>query len=170
MLHSGHTISLREGIFTGPDGTEFTREIVRHPGAVAVVALDDAGAVVLERQYRAALASDLLEIPAGKRDVPGEPPLETAKRELAEEAGLAAERWTLLAEFHNSPGFCDEHGTVYLAEGLSDVPRSTQGHEEHAMQLLRVPLTDIPSLIAAGDLTDAKSIIGLLLALRLRAG
>lgn len=166
VLHEGHTISYARGTFQGPGGIVFTREIVRHPGAVSVVAVDDDGMVILERQFRAALGQDLLEIPAGKRDVPGEPPEETARRELAEEVGLAADRWTRLAGFHNSPGFCDEHGTVYLAQGLREVPSEPQGHEEDAMTIEWHRLRDTPLLIASGQLTDAKSIIGLLLALR----
>lgn len=166
VLHQGHTISYAEGTFQGPGGVEFTREIVRHPGAVSVVAVNDDGMVVLERQFRAALGQDLLEIPAGKRDVPGEPPEEAARRELAEEVGLAADHWTLLSSFYNSPGFCDEHGTVYLAQGLRAVPSAPQGHEEDAMTVEWRPLREMPALIASGELTDAKSIIGLLLALR----
>ena len=165
-LHVGHTIRLVTAEFTSPDGHEFTREIVRHPGAVSVVALHDDGTVVLERQFRAALGRNLLEIPAGKLDVPGEDPADAAARELVEEVGLVATTWTKLGEFYNSPGFSDEHSITFLAEGLSEVPADKQGHEEEAMTIERVPLTSIPSLIADGSMHDAKSIIGLLLALR----
>ncbi len=165
ILYEGHVISLVEGTFATGD-TTFTRDVVRHPGAVSIVAVDADGQVVLVRQYRAPLDRELLEIPAGKLDVPGEPPLDTARRELAEEVGLAAESWELLASFHNSPGFCDEVGHVYLARELTEVPQDLQGIEEESMTVHRVPLDTVPDLIAAGELTDAKSIIGLLLALR----
>jgi len=114
-LHVGHTIRLVEAAFTSPTGHAFTREIVRHPGAVSVVALHDDGTVVLERQFRAALGRELLEIPAGKLDVEGEDPAAAAARELAEEVGLAATTWTRLGSFYNSPGFTDEHSITYLA-------------------------------------------------------
>ncbi len=111
-------------------------------------------------------AGELLEIPAGKLDVEGEDPAAAAARELAEEVGLAATTWTRLGSFHNSPGFTDEHSTTYLAQGLSEVPADKQGHEEEAMTIERVPIRSVPDLIADGSLDDAKSIIGLLLALR----
>jgi 8-oxo-dGTP pyrophosphatase MutT (NUDIX family) len=166
-IHEGHSIRLVEAHFTSPSGATFTRELVRHPGAVSVVALHDDDTVVLERQFRSALGRNLLEIPAGKLDVPGEDPQAAAARELAEEVGLAATTWTRLAVFHNSPGFTDERSITYLAQGLSEVPTDKQGHEEEAMTIERVPLADVPGLIASGDLEDAKSIIGLLLTLRL---
>jgi len=165
-LHVGHTIRLVEAAFTSPTGHAFTREIVRHPGAVSVVALHDDGTVVLERQFRAALGRELLEIPAGTLDVEGEDPAAAAARELAEEVGLAATTWTRLGSFYNSPGFTDEHSITYLAQGLSEVPADKQGHEEEAMTIERVPIRSVPDLIADGSLDDAKSIIGLLLALR----
>src|SRR4029453_8780722 len=102
-----------------PGGGESVREVVRHPGAVAVVAVDDWERVVLLRQYRHPVGGYLWELPAGLRDEDGEPPLETAKRELAEEVLLAAEQWSLLTTHYSSPGFCDELVLVYLAEGLS---------------------------------------------------
>ncbi|MDQ1444127.1 MAG: ADP-ribose pyrophosphatase, partial [Acidimicrobiaceae bacterium] len=107
---------------------------------------------------------DLLEIPAGKRDVADEPPEETARRELEEEVGMRAGRLEKLAEFYNSPGFCDEHSFVYMALDLDPVPLSAQSIEEQHMTIERVALDDVPSLIATGELVDAKSIIGLCLA------
>src|SRR5690348_15652462 len=103
-----------------PGGGDSVREVVRHIGAVAVVALDDEGNVVLLRQYRHPVGGYLWELPAGLRDADGEPPLETAQRELAEEVQLRAERWSLLTTTFSTPGFCDEQVLVYLAEGLSD--------------------------------------------------
>ncbi len=165
-VFGGHMIRLVEAQITVPDGSTVTREIIRHPGAVGVVAVDDDRNVVLERQYRASIDGNLLEIPAGKRDVVGEPPSETARRELIEETGLDAERWEELATFYNSPGFADEHSTIFLAQGLVHVGHDQQGPEEEAMEIVRLPLDSTWDLIAAGDLVDGKSIIGLLLAIR----
>jgi len=162
LVHQAHSISLAEADFEGTDGTRFSRDIVHHPGAVSVVAVHDDGEAVLVRQFRAALDTEILEIPAGKRDVDGEAPEVTASRELAEEVGLTAERIELLAEFYNSPGFCDEHSYTYLATGLAECASAPVGPEEAAMQIVRVALDDVPALIARGELVDAKSIIGLL--------
>jgi ADP-ribose pyrophosphatase len=152
------------GTFESSDGHRFERDIVHHPGAVSIVPLMDDGRVVLVRQYRAPVDREVLEIPAGKRDVDGEEPALTARRELVEEVGLEAARIELLVEFFNSPGFCDEYSFTYLATGLTGVERAPVGHEEEAMQIEYVPLDDVPALIAAGELVDAKTIIGLLVA------
>lgn len=164
-LYEGHVISLGVGHFEGPGGATFDRDLVHHPGAVSVVPVVD-DHVVLVRQYRAAIDGELLEIPAGKRDVPGEAPELTAHRELIEEVGLRAGRLVKLAEFYNSPGFCDEHSYVYLALDLEPVAASAQGIEEEHMTIESVPLDHIVGLIASGALRDAKTIIGLTLALR----
>ena len=137
---------------------------MRHPGAVSVVALTDDHDVVMVRQYRAAVDDLVLEIPAGKRDVADETPESTARRELVEEVGLTAASWTLLARFHNSIGFTDEESHVFLATDLTEVPSDRQGIEESHMEVLRVPLASMPAMIASGELTDAKSIIGVTLA------
>jgi ADP-ribose pyrophosphatase len=165
-VHTGAVISMAVGTFVAPDGTTFERDIVHHPGAVSVVPLTEADEVLFVRQYRAALDAVLLEIPAGKRDVAGEPPEVTAARELTEEVGQVAGELTLLAEFHNSPGFSDEHSFVYLARDLTPAPDDRQGVEEQHMAVEPVPLADVPGLVASGELRDAKSIIGCLLALR----
>lgn len=150
--------------FEGPDGDHFERDIVHHPGAVVVVPLTDDGKVIMVRQFRAAIAGDLLEIPAGKRDVQGEATEVTAARELAEEIGRRAGRLDLLARFYNSPGFTDEFTYLYLARDLQEVPLDRQGHEEQQMTVEEVSLADIPALIASGDIVDAKTIIGTALA------
>lgn len=164
VLHEGPVVSLAVGAFTAPDGTTFERQVVHHPGAVSVVPVEGDGTAVLVRQYRAPLDAELLEIPAGKLDVAGEPPEATARRELVEEVGLEAAQLVRLAEFHNSPGFCDEHSTVYLATGLRSVADHRQGIEEEHLRIERVALDDVPAMIADGRLRDAKTIIGLLLA------
>jgi ADP-ribose pyrophosphatase len=163
-LYRAHSIWLGEVEYEAPDGSRFTRDIVHHPGAVSVVAVLDDGRAVLVRQFRAAIDSDLLEIPAGKRDVDGEPPSLTARRELEEEVGLIAEHLELLGEFYNSPGFSDEHSFAFLATGITEGERAPVGPEESAMTIEYVLLDDVPSLIASGELVDAKSIIALTLA------
>jgi ADP-ribose pyrophosphatase len=147
------------------------RSVVRHPGAVVVVAVDDEQCAVLVRQYRAGADRDILEVVAGKRDVDGEPPEETARRELEEEVGLAAGRLVKLCEFYNSPGFTDEYTHLYVALDLVpfDGPRGVT-QEEAAMTVERVVLDDVEGLIASRALVDAKSIIGLLLTRRFLAG
>ena len=153
------------GMHVAPDGSTFERDVVHHPGAVSVVpVLDGGAAVLLVRQYRAAIDMELLEIPAGKRDVLGEPPEVTAGRELEEEVGMRAGRIEKLAEFYNSPGFCDEHSHVFLALDLEPCETSFQGVEESHMTIERVAMADVPSLIASGAIIDAKTIIGLCLA------
>lgn len=164
LVHDGAIISLAVGTFEAPDGTTFERDLVHHPGAVSVVAVDAAGQVPLVRQYRAALDAELLELPAGKLDVADEEALECAQRELAEEVGLAAAAWELLCEFHNSPGFSDERHRVFLAQGLQDVPHDRQGVEEQAMTVEWVALADAVHLVRRGTIKDAKTVIGLLLA------
>ncbi|TMK84142.1 MAG: NUDIX hydrolase, partial [Actinobacteria bacterium] len=111
-VYDGSLISVSRGTFEAPDGSTFNRDLVRHPGAVSIVPVDSDRSVLLVRQYRAAIDADLLEIPAGKRDVEGEPPEETARRELEEEVGVRAGRVEKLAEFYNSPGFSDEYSYV----------------------------------------------------------
>ena len=163
-IYEGYVITVANATFAAPDGTTFDRDVVHHPGAVCVVPVHDDGTVTLVRQFRAPLDGLLLEAPAGKRDVDGEAPEITAQRELGEEVGLAAGRIELVARFHNSPGFCDEEVFVYLGRDLTEVPSSRDGVEEEAMTIERIPLAEVPSLIAAGALKDAKTIIGLLLA------
>ncbi len=161
-IHNGRVFRVAIGEFVAPDGRVIERELVRHPGAVAVVPVVD-GDVVLVRQYRAALDIDLLEIPAGKRDIADEPPELCAARELAEEVGMAG-HLELLARFYNSAGFSDEECLVYLGTDLEAVPTKAHGIEEQYMTIERVRLADAPALIARGEIRDAKTIIGLMLA------
>jgi ADP-ribose pyrophosphatase len=150
----------------GPAGDEFSRVVVRHPGAVVVVPIDGDD-VLMVRQFRAAVGTELLEIPAGKRDVDGEPPEETARRELEEEIGHRPGRLVKLVEFFNTPGFSDEYTHLFAALDLEDLGATDRmGPEEEAMTIERVPLAAVDDLIARGKIRDAKSIIGLLLARR----
>jgi 8-oxo-dGTP pyrophosphatase MutT (NUDIX family) len=166
VLHEGFVITVSKVIVEAPDGERYDRDVVHHPGAVAVVPLHADGSVTLVRQYRAPLQGDLLEIPAGKRDVPGEPPELTAGRELAEEVGLEAGQLVKLAAFYNSAGFSDELSHVFLGLDLREVPSQAHGVEEEHMTIERVPLRDVPAMVADGRLCDGKTIIGLLAALR----
>src|SRR5436309_3654055 len=120
------------------------REIVRHPGAVTIVAADTEGKVTLVRQLREPARKRLLELPAGTRE-PDEEPLATAKRELVEEAGLAGGEWRLLATFYSTPGFCDELVSVYVAEGVEETRRQPQEDEE--IELVRVAVGDLESVL-----------------------
>ena len=164
-VYRGSVISLAVAQFEDPSGSPFERDVVRHPGAVSVVPVVDEGtAVLLVRQYRAPVDRDLLEIPAGKRDVDDEPPEATARRELEEEVGMRAGRLEKLAEFYNTPGFCDEYSWVFLGLDLEPCQSSAHSLEEEHMQVVKVALDDVPGLIASGELLDAKSIIGLCLA------
>ena len=164
-VHDGYVISLVIGEFETPDGDVIQRDVVRHPGAVAVVPLDG-DEVILVRQYRAAVDKDLLEIPAGKRDVTGEDPGVTAVRELEEEVGFTTPEVIPLVCFHNSVGFSDEYTHVFLATGLSAVPLDRQGPEEQHMTIERMPLDEVLAAIADGRITDAKTVIGLFATLR----
>lgn len=156
-----------------PDGEVASREVVEHPDAVAVVPVEADGQVVLLRQYRHPVGLSPLELPAGKLDTDGEAPAEAARRELAEEVGLGAGTLTRLVTFHNSSGWTDEATTVYLATDLQrvDAPEGFTAHaEEAAMEVVRMPLAEAAERARRGELTDAKTLIGLLLAAeRLRA-
>ncbi len=166
-VHRGRVIRLVQGSFRGPGGEVFERDVVRSPGAVAVVpVLDGPGGpeAILVRQFRPAIGEWLLEIPAGLRDKPGEDPEETARRELAEEAGYAAERYELLTVFANAAGMTDQRTHIYFATGLTEVPTGADGVEETYLTIERVAFRDVPALIEAGDLADAKTLIGLLMA------
>lgn len=152
------------GRFTDPDGRPFDRFVVRHPGAVAVVAVDDRRRATLVRQLRPAVWSTVLEVPAGTLDVDGEAPEAAAARELAEEAGLVADRLDLLAETWNSPGVSDQRTLVYLATGLRPCPTDRRGVEERWMTVEEVGLDQVEALVAAGRLRDQTTVLGLLLA------
>jgi 8-oxo-dGTP pyrophosphatase MutT (NUDIX family) len=172
VRYEGWRVHMVNARFESPTGTVFDRDIVRHPGAVAVVPVTDAGTVMLVRQYRGALDRELLEIPAGTRDVEGEPPETTAARELEEEVGVRARQLRLLATTANTPGFCDELTMVYLATGLEAGAPSRHGDEEDHLEVVELALADVDDAIGRGRIIDAQTIIGLLLArdVRARAG
>lgn len=164
LIHEGFVISVFNVTFEGPGGELMDRDVVRHPGAVSVVPVLDDGSVVMVRQFRAPIEGMVLEIPAGKRDVPGEPPETTAHRELAEEVGYVAGNLQPLVQLSHSPGFCDEVNHIFLATDLTECARSVDGPEEEHMTIVHVPLAEAFQRIADGSITDAKSIAGLTLA------
>ncbi len=160
VVHHGRIIDVVRDTFRFADGTEVERDIVRHAGAVAVVAVDDeAGVVYLVRQPREAVNEpDVLELPAGRLDKEGEDPEAAARRELAEEIGKAAERWEPLHWFWSSVGVLDEVVHVFLAEGLSDA--EADSGEDERIEIVPWPLDDLDGAVAA--VHDSKTLIGLM--------
>jgi 8-oxo-dGTP pyrophosphatase MutT (NUDIX family) len=146
--------------FRHADGEEVTREKVWHPGAVGIIAVDGEN-VWLTTQPRESIREPAsLEVPAGKLDVEGEEPLATAKRELAEEIGKVAERWSEVLSFYTSPGFSDERVWLYLAEGLSDDDGTAEAEENERIEIVPWPLTKLDDAIAQCE--DSKSLVALL--------
>jgi ADP-ribose pyrophosphatase len=158
-VFTGRVLTLNLERVRLPNGRVAELEIAHHPGGAAVVALDDAGRVCLLRQYRHAAGGWLTELPAGKLDG-GEPPLECAQRELAEEAGVTARQWDKLGECFSSPGILTEVLHLYLARGLAQAEAQPEEHE--VFEASWVPFDEAVELAARGKLRDAKSLIGLL--------
>jgi 8-oxo-dGTP pyrophosphatase MutT (NUDIX family) len=156
----GKVVRAGEERFRHADGEEVTRDKVWHPGAVGILAVDDTR-LWLTRQPREAVGDAAsLEIPAGKLDVPGEAPLDTAKRELAEEIGKQAGRWEEIFVFYTSPGFTDERVWLYLATELSPAERQPQAGENERIEIVPWPVARLDEAIAACE--DSKSLIALL--------
>ncbi|MFC4127645.1 NUDIX domain-containing protein [Nocardia rhizosphaerae] len=162
VLYSGAILALRQDRVVMPDGRVADREIVEHHGAVAVLALDDDGNVVLIRQYRHPVGARLLELPAGLLDIDGEDPLTAAKRELAEETGLAAAEWSVLVDVALSPGFTDEALRVFFATGLTETDRPDPEHEEADLELVRMPVAEAVRAALAGEIVNATAVAGVL--------
>jgi 8-oxo-dGDP phosphatase len=171
---TGVIVTLRTDTVAVPDGELVSREVVEHPGAVAIVALDDRDRVLLIRQYRHPAAAMLWEIPAGLRDVDGESLVETARRELLEEAGCQAAEWRVLADYLSSPGISTERVRVYLARRLSMVPAEqreyVRHHEEAYLTVAWVPLDEAVQGILSGDLHNGVAMVGILSAFAARSG
>lgn len=169
-VHEGHIWRVVVATFSAPDGQEFERDVVRSPGAVAVVPLlfdpEGSPSVILVEQYRPALDTTVIEIPAGMRDVVGEPPETTARRELIEEAGLDAGRIEHLLDMYPSPGMTDSVTSIFLATDCSRVDQDLQGPEEDHLVVLHLSLDDAIAMIGSGRILDAKTIIGLTAAQR----
>ncbi len=158
-VYEGGFFAVRQDVFRHEDGTAAKREIVAHTGAVGIVVLDGEDLWLVRQPREAVGVPDLLEIPAGKLDEEGEQPLETGKRELAEEIGKQAARWEPLGAFFTSAGFTDEQVHLFLATGISDVAERPEVHESERIDVEVRPLADLDELIETSR--DAKTIIGL---------
>lgn len=163
-VYEGRVISLRKDEVAMPGDTSSQRDVVVHPGAVGVVALDEDNRVLLVNQYRHPVRARLDELPAGLLDKPGEPALEAIQRELAEEAGLAAGTWHVLVDAFSSPGMADEAIRVFLARDLREVHQDVQEHEEADMTTEWVPLDEAVRRVLAGELQNGMAVQGLLAA------
>lgn len=162
--YRGRIISVRKDEVSMPGDTTSQRDVVEHPGAVGVVALDESNRVLLVNQYRHPVRRRLDELPAGLLDVEGEPALETAQRELAEEAAYAADTWHVLVDAYSSPGMTDEAIRIFLARDLREVERDVQEHEELDMTTQWLPLEEAVRRVLAGDLQNGMAVQGLLAA------
>jgi 8-oxo-dGDP phosphatase len=166
VLTSGRIVTVRSDSVELPDGELMTREVVEHPGAVAILALDDEDRVLMIRQYRHPAGATLWELPAGLRDVAGEPLVETARRELLEESGYQAATWHVLVDYMSSPGITTERLRVFLARDLTVVPAEDREyvpeHEEAYLTAAWVPLADAVHGALSGDLHNGVAIVGIL--------
>lgn len=158
----GHLISVEQWEAALYDGKLAKREIVQHVGAAAVVPVDEEGNVTLVKQFRVALGRILIEIPAGKKDSKDEDPLVCAKRELSEETGLMAANWRHLTTIDTSPGFLTERIGLYLATGLTQ--GETHPDEDEYVSAIRMPLAEAVDRVMAGEIADAKTVAGLMMA------
>lgn len=165
-VFSGGIVDVRRDVVRAASGDTFTRDVVVHPGAVAVVAIDERDRVVVVHQYRHPVGRRLWEIPAGLLDVAGEDPAAAAARELAEETNVAARDWRVLADPFTSPGMCTEAIRVYLARGLSvpDGPAYVGADEEADMPVSRIPLDELVDGVLAGRLHNPSLVSGVLAA------
>lgn len=161
-VYSGAILALRKDRVRMPGGEVVTREVVEHHGAVAVLALDDEDRIVLIRQYRHPLGRRLLELPAGLLDALDEDPLDAAKRELAEETGLAAREWSVLVDVALSPGYTDEALRVYFARGIFETEQPEPEHEEADLEVVRMPIAEAVAAVFAGEIDNATAVAGVL--------
>jgi ADP-ribose pyrophosphatase len=170
-VFQGAIFSVVSDLVSMPGGGSARRDWTHHPGASAVVALDESGRVVLIRQYRHPLGRPMWEIPAGLMDVAGESWVDAARRELAEEADLVAARWDLLVEVHTSPGFSDQLERVFLARDLDPVSEGYRFHKEHEeadLTVHRVDLDEAVAMVLGGEISNGSTVAGILAAARAR--
>jgi ADP-ribose pyrophosphatase len=166
-IYAGRVVTLRLREVPGRDGAVHVREIVEHAPAAAVIAVDEHQEILLVRQLRPAVDQVLLELPAGILD-PGEDPITCARRELEEETGYTTDRLEPLVRFYPSPGFCTELLHVFVAEGLREC--SGQPDDDEDLELVRMPLAEAMDLVRCGEITDSKTVIGLLAFTEYRSG
>jgi len=161
IVHTGHVFEVTRTSVRLPDDAVVEYSLVKHPGAVALVAIDDAGRWLLVRQYRIGVGDTLLEIPAGTRD-PGEPPEVTAQRELREETGYAADSLERLGGTWMVPGYCDEYIHYFLATGLRADPLA-RDFDEHLSEPIPMTYDEVLAAVENGQIQDAKSLVAVLL-------
>lgn len=162
-IYDGKIISLQVDDVRLPDGNEAKREIVKHPGAVAVIPVTNEGKIILVRQYRKALERTLVEIPAGRIE-PDEDPMLTATRELEEETGLGTKDIAYLQSFATSPGFADEIIHLYVAKGLYPIEEPAAGDEDEFIERLEITIEEAEEMIATSEIYDAKTAFAILYA------
>lgn len=159
QIYDGRAVKLRVETVAKPSGKTTTREIVEHSDCVAVAVLDSKNNAILVRQFRKAVGKILLEIPAGGI-APGEQPIACVRRELQEEIGYLPNKIDKLGGFYSAPGYCTEYLHLYVATHL--IPSQLEAEDTKDIEVVRVPLSRIPELIASGEICDAKSVAGLL--------
>ena len=167
QLYDGKIVKLFRDRVELPNGKSAFREVVRHPGGVIILPLDDEGNVYMVRQFRYAYNQPVLEIPAGKLEY-GEEPLSAARRELKEEIGATAKQWTHLGNIWPTPGFCDEVQHLYLARELTF--GETHPDEDEFLEIERIPLDKLVEMALDGTLNDGKTVAGVLRAAAVRKG
>ena len=165
VIYPGRIINVQRWDVRLPNGAEGMREIVLHNGASAVIAVDDERRITLVRQHRLPIGRLTWEIPAGKLDSPAEDPLHCARRELAEETGMSADKWTKLVSMDSTPGFCSEIINIYLAQGLH--AGECHPDEDEFVDVKTVPLAEAAEAVMRGEICDSKTALAILMADRM---
>jgi ADP-ribose pyrophosphatase len=165
LAYKGKVFSVFSDTVQEPGGHTNTRDVIRHNGSVVILAIDESKNpsdpdIILERQYRHAAGQILIELPAGRVE-PGEATLAAAKREMIEETGYRAKRWTLLTKYYASPGFLGEWMQIYLARDIREGQSTPEADEN--IEVFRMPLSEALNLIAANKIHDGKTLVGLML-------